>query len=74
MQEFRIAIGFLCIHKQHKNNKYRAVHDRKSVHAVAFFENNRLICKKRKRNRTMFLITYCNTCRRNYWDWLKHME
>ena len=36
MQEFRIAIGFLCIHKQHKNMKYRAAHDRKSVHIVAF--------------------------------------
>ena len=45
MQEFRIAIGFLCIHKQHKNNKYRAVHDRKSVLVVAFLGNNALICE-----------------------------
>ena len=66
MQEFRIAIGFLCIHKQHKNMKYRAVHDRKSVLVVAFLGNNALVCKTKKRNRTMFLMTYCNTCRRNY--------
>ncbi len=45
MQDFRIAIGFLCIREQHKNMKYRAVHDRKSVHAVAFLGNNALICR-----------------------------
>lgn len=28
VQEFGIAIGFLCILKQHKNMKYQAVHDR----------------------------------------------
>jgi hypothetical protein len=66
MQEFRIAIGFLCIHKQHKNMKYQAVHDRKSVHVVAFLGNNALICENDEKKQKMFLMTYCNTCRRNY--------
>ena len=42
------------------------VHDRKSVLVVASLGNNALVCKTKKRNRTMFLMTYCNTCRRNY--------
>ena len=49
MQDFRIAIGFLCTHKQSMNMKHQAVHDRKSVHAVAFLENNALICENEEK-------------------------
>ena len=64
MQEFRIAIGFLCIHKQHKNMKYRAVHDRKSVHTVAFLGNNALICEndeKKQNNVSDDILQYLQT-------------
>ena len=64
MQEFRIAIGFLCIHKQHKNMKYRAVHDRKSVHVVAFLGNNALICEndeKKQNNVSDNILQYLQT-------------
>ena len=64
MQEFRIAIGFLCIHKQHKNMKYRAVHDRKSVLVVAFLGNNALICEndeKKQNNVSDDILQYLQT-------------
>ena len=64
MQEFRIAIGFLCIHKQHKNNKYRAVHDIKSVLVVAFLGNNALICEndeKKQNNVSDDILQYLQT-------------
>ena len=64
MQDFRIAIGFLCIREQHKNMKYRAVHDRKSVHAVAFLGNNALICEneeKKQNNVSDEILQYLQT-------------
>ena len=49
MQDSCIAIDFLCIRKQHKNMKYRAVHDRKSANIVAFLGNYSLICENEEK-------------------------
>lgn len=64
MQNFRIAIGFLCTHKQCKEMKYQAVHDRKSEHAVAFLGNNALICEnegKKQNNVSDDILQYLQT-------------
>ena len=64
MQDFRIAIGFLCIREQHKNMKYQAVHDIKSVHVVAFLGNNALICEndeKKQNNVSDGILQYLQT-------------
>ena len=64
MQDFRIAIGFLCIREQHKNMKYQAVHDIKSVHVVDFLGNNALICEndeKKQNNVSDGILQYLQT-------------
>lgn len=46
---FRTSIIYLRNNQQHKNMKYQAVHDRKSVNIVAFLRNYPLICENEEK-------------------------